>query len=73
MPLRLSEIRHGGASSKCSLNGNSRREKSPDDRFTLFRLRFDPHLQRYPAPTDISTMQAMGRKKGPYCGPAFAQ
>lgn len=47
----------------------SRREKSPADRFTLFRLRFDPDLKRYPAPAGISTMEAMGRKKGPYCGP----
>ncbi len=42
---------------------------APEDRFTLFRLTFDPNLRRYPAPTDISTMEAMGRKTGPWCGP----
>ena len=50
-------------------SGRTRREKSPADRFTLFKLKFGPELQRYPAPTDISTMQAMGRKTGPWCGP----
>lgn len=47
----------------------TRREKSPLDRFTLFHLHFDPKLQRYPRPAYVNTLQAMGREKGPYCGP----
>lgn len=42
---------------------------TPEGLFTLFRVQFDPGLQRYPAPQRISSLQAMGRKKGPYCGP----
>jgi 4-amino-4-deoxy-L-arabinose transferase-like glycosyltransferase len=51
----------------------TRREKSSADRFTLFHLTFNPNLQRYPAPpTDqITTMQAMDRAPGPWCGPAM--
>src|SRR2546421_2321289 len=54
-------------------SARTRREKSPEDRFTLYRLRFRPDLKRYPAPAadDILPMQAMGRKDGPYCGPAI--
>ena len=37
--------------------------------FTLFRLTFDPHLKRYPAPTAIGSLQAMERAPGPFCGP----
>lgn len=47
----------------------TRREKSPLDRFTLYQLRFDPNLQRYPTPGPIDVMQAMERKPGPFCGP----
>jgi 4-amino-4-deoxy-L-arabinose transferase-like glycosyltransferase len=49
----------------------TRRERSPDDRFTLFHLTFRPDLQRYPAtpPDQITTMQAMDRAPGPWCGP----
>jgi 4-amino-4-deoxy-L-arabinose transferase-like glycosyltransferase len=41
--------------------------------FTLFRLTFDPHLTRYPAPTRVTSLQAMERAEstdpGPWCGP----
>ncbi len=41
--------------------------------FTLFRLRFDPHLRRYPAPPHVTSLQAMERSEstdpGPWCGP----
>jgi 4-amino-4-deoxy-L-arabinose transferase-like glycosyltransferase len=47
----------------------TRRERGPADRFTLFLLRFDPALRRYPVPAHISTAQAMGREKEPNCGP----
>jgi 4-amino-4-deoxy-L-arabinose transferase-like glycosyltransferase len=40
---------------------------------TLFRLRFDPGLKRYPAPQRITSLQAMERAEstdpGPWCGP----
>ncbi len=49
-------------------SARTRRENSPGDRFTLFRLTFRTDLQRYPAPREISTMEAMGRKTGPWCG-----
>jgi 4-amino-4-deoxy-L-arabinose transferase-like glycosyltransferase len=48
----------------------SRRETSPADRLTLFRLRFRPDLPRAPAPSRISPMQAMSRQEGPYLVPA---
>jgi hypothetical protein len=42
----------------------------PQGRFTLFELTFDPNLLRYPAPTNITNMQAMERDaSGPWCGP----
>jgi 4-amino-4-deoxy-L-arabinose transferase-like glycosyltransferase len=52
-------------------SAKSRREKSPADRFTLFHVTFRPDLQRYPAPSpdQITTMQAMDRAAGPWCGP----
>jgi 4-amino-4-deoxy-L-arabinose transferase-like glycosyltransferase len=46
----------------------TRRETSPQDRFTLFHLRFDKNLPRHPAPPYISPMQAMGRAQGPFIG-----
>jgi 4-amino-4-deoxy-L-arabinose transferase-like glycosyltransferase len=40
--------------------------------FTLFKLTFDPNLKRYPAPAEITNMQAMQRDRtGPWCGPAL--
>jgi hypothetical protein len=54
-------------------SAKSRREESPGDRWTLFRLRFKPDLVRYPCP-NVSVLQAMDRgegdQAGPYCGPA---
>ncbi len=43
----------------------------PEGRFTLFELTFDPNLARYPAPANITNLQAMERDKngGPWCGP----
>ena len=52
-------------------SGRARKAKLAHERFTLYRLTFSPDLMRYPAPEHISTMQAMGRKPGPYCGPAL--
>ena len=53
------------------VSSHTRREHSPQDRFTLFELWLSPTLTRYsaPAPDTITTMQAMGRQRGPYCGP----
>ena len=53
-------------------SSRSRRETSPEERWTLFRVRFKPGLVRYPVPT-VSVLQAMdrgtGAQAGPYCGP----
>jgi hypothetical protein len=38
--------------------------------FSLFRLTFLPDLKRYPLPDQISSLQAMERAPGPWCGPA---
>jgi hypothetical protein len=38
-------------------------------KFTLYRLTFFPNLRRYPAPTQITSLQAMERAPGPWCGP----
>lgn len=46
----------------------SRREHSPDDRFTLFELKFHPNLLRRPVPHCISPMEAAGSERGPYLG-----
>jgi hypothetical protein len=56
-------------------SSKTRRERKPADRFTLFHVRFHPGLTRYPAPdpASISSVQAYGRKDGPYCGPPLPQ
>jgi hypothetical protein len=41
------------------------RERAPSDRLTLFRLRFREDLRRYPVPSYVTPMQAMGREPGP--------
>jgi hypothetical protein len=60
-----------GAVEQVLQSSKTRRERSPADRFTLFHLTFRPDLQRYPAtpPDQITTMQAMDRAPGPWCGP----
>ena len=60
-------------STKSRPSQHAKNLKTSKERFTLYRLTFDPHLARYPAPTHISTMQAMGRLKGPYCGPELPE
>ncbi|HEX4125437.1 MAG TPA: hypothetical protein VHY37_11970, partial [Tepidisphaeraceae bacterium] len=54
-------------------SAKSRREKSPEQRFTLFHLHFAPALKRYPRPAYINTLQAMDRERGPYCGPPLPE
>jgi len=44
------------------------REKSPKERFTLFRLRFKPDLVRYPATQPIGVLQGLERAPGPWLG-----
>jgi 4-amino-4-deoxy-L-arabinose transferase-like glycosyltransferase len=45
----------------------SARGSSRGQAFTLFRVAFRPDLARYPRPPYVGVMQAMGRKKGPWC------
>jgi 4-amino-4-deoxy-L-arabinose transferase-like glycosyltransferase len=42
---------------------------TPDGRYTLFCLTFAPQLHRYPLPAKVSSLQAMERAPGPWCGP----
>jgi 4-amino-4-deoxy-L-arabinose transferase-like glycosyltransferase len=41
----------------------------PEGRLSLFRLSFDPNLVRYTLPVHITSLQAMERADGPWCGP----
>ena len=67
----LAKLEELGKVKELLASAHTRREHSPEDRFTLFELWLSPTLARYPAPDPdtITTMQAMGRQKGPYCGP----
>lgn len=58
-----------GATQALLQSRRSRRETSPADRLTLFRLRFRGDLPRGPAPARISLMQAMSRQGAPYLVP----
>jgi 4-amino-4-deoxy-L-arabinose transferase-like glycosyltransferase len=53
-------------------SSRSRRETSPEERWTLFRVQFKAGLVRFPAPA-VSALQALGHGTGalagPYCGP----
>lgn len=58
-----------GAVETLARSERSRREKSLDDRLSLFRLTFHPNLVRLSAAgTSVSPMQAMGRAPGPFLG-----
>jgi 4-amino-4-deoxy-L-arabinose transferase-like glycosyltransferase len=46
----------------------TRRERSVGQRFSLFRVTLSPDLRRYETPSYVGVMQAMGRKRGPWCG-----
>jgi 4-amino-4-deoxy-L-arabinose transferase-like glycosyltransferase len=51
----------------------SKKSHEQDDFFgplSLYRLTFRTDLVRYPLPTVISSLQAMERAPGPWCGPA---
>jgi 4-amino-4-deoxy-L-arabinose transferase-like glycosyltransferase len=48
---------------------SSRARQSPGQRLTLFRLTFAKDQPRYPKPAYVGVMEAMGREKGPWCGP----
>lgn len=65
----LDKLEQLGAVEEKDASTHTRRERSPAERFTLFHLHFKPGLQRYPRPAYVNTLQAMGREKGPYCGP----
>jgi 4-amino-4-deoxy-L-arabinose transferase len=45
---------------------HTRGEESPADRWTLFLVRLDEHLERRPADLPMSPMQVTGRAEGPY-------
>jgi 4-amino-4-deoxy-L-arabinose transferase-like glycosyltransferase len=64
-----SALRQLGTVREIVQSEKTRRETSPLDRFTLYKLIFDPHLRRYAVPEHIGVMEAMQRKEGPFCGP----
>jgi 4-amino-4-deoxy-L-arabinose transferase-like glycosyltransferase len=66
----LSSLARYGTAEVILQSARTRRETSPEDRFTLFRLTFHKDLLRFPAPPRTSPMQAMGRETGPYVGKA---
>ena len=45
---------------------HSRQEKTPNDRYTLFRLRYSPDLARRPGDVRFSPLQATCRVPGPF-------
>jgi 4-amino-4-deoxy-L-arabinose transferase-like glycosyltransferase len=65
----VSQLSKYGRTQQIDQSPKSHDLDTPAGRFTLFKLSFDPALQRYPAPTYISSMQAMERTPGPLCGP----
>jgi hypothetical protein len=57
-----------GAIERLAQAERSHRERSPGQRFTLYRVTPAPDLKRYPRPAYVGVMQAMARKPGPWCG-----
>jgi 4-amino-4-deoxy-L-arabinose transferase-like glycosyltransferase len=53
-------------------SAQTRGEASPADRWTLYLLRFHPHLARMPGNVRISPLQATGRAFGPFLGQELA-
>ena len=62
----VDELRAFGDVSVVNQSTRTRRERSPSDRFTLFRLRYAPDRPRVAAEARISPMQVMQRAEGPY-------
>lgn len=69
------EISEYGAVERVAISTRTRREKSPADRLTLFRLKLRDDLPRYStADVYISPMQTQARAPGPFLGtPRIAQ
>lgn len=59
-------IAHFGEPEVIVQSQRSRRETSPEDRWTLFRVVLDADLPRQPGNVRISPMQAMYREDGPF-------
>jgi len=61
-----------GALQQVDQSRRARHEQSPEERYTLFLLTFNPDLKRYPAPP-VNVLQALyrgeGDQAGPFCGP----
>lgn len=58
-------LKRYGVPTKLAISEKTRAERSPQERYTLFKLQFHPTLQRYPQPP-VNGMEATGRKDGPY-------
>jgi hypothetical protein len=61
----LHEVEGYGQAEALLQCSKARRENSPDDRWTLFRVHLRPDLVRKSAQVRISPMQAMYRAPGP--------
>src|SRR5262249_43993530 len=61
-----------GVAERLVQSGHARGEASPHDRWTLYKLRFYPHLARVSGDVRISPLQATGRRPGPFLGRSVA-
>jgi len=52
---------------------HTRFEHSSRERYTLYLLRFHPHLAKMPANVRMTPLQATGRDVGPFLGKSVAQ
>ncbi len=57
-----------GVARMLTQSAKARGELTTVDRWTLYELRFHPHLARMPGDVRISPMQATGRRPGPFLG-----
>ena len=60
------ELEQYGSADLVTQSAETRAEKSPDDRWSLFRVRLRADLQRAPASVRISPAQAAGLDAGPF-------
>jgi hypothetical protein len=61
-----------GVARELARSARTRGEGSAEQRWTLYDLRFHPHLARMPGDVRISPLQATGRAPGPFLGRSLA-
>jgi 4-amino-4-deoxy-L-arabinose transferase-like glycosyltransferase len=60
-----------GVAQMLAQSQHARGETCADDRWTLYKLRLQPHLARFSGDVRISPLQATGRQKGPYVNDGY--